>query len=131
VVAATGKAEYGKAPLVVDDPTDLLTNVESGSTMWMSHGDSVEALPDGFVRLAHTTIRLKRRGDHSGVSMAFSSTPRWCIPPAEWPLIRNFVYHICGCLPDWTTEAFIDEAVADVRRTGGRKARAAGPVWRC
>ncbi len=54
VVAATGKAEYGKAPLVVNDPTELLTNVESGSTMWMSHGDSVEALPDGFVRLAQT-----------------------------------------------------------------------------
>ena len=54
VEAATGKAEYGKAPLEVDDPTDLLTNVDNGSTMWMSHGDSVKALPDGFVRLAHT-----------------------------------------------------------------------------
>ena len=54
VVAATGKAEYGKAPLEVDDPTDLLTNVDSGSTMWMSHGDSVKVLPEGFVRLAHT-----------------------------------------------------------------------------
>ncbi|MFO0104041.1 MAG: glutamine-hydrolyzing GMP synthase, partial [Cyanobium sp.] len=53
-VVAAGKAEYGKAPLHVDDPIDLLTNVDSGSTMWMSHGDSVERLPDGFVRLAHT-----------------------------------------------------------------------------
>ena len=54
VEAASGKAEYGKAPLEVDDPTDLLTNVTGGSTMWMSHGDSVKALPEGFVRLAHT-----------------------------------------------------------------------------
>ena len=54
VESATGKAEYGKAPLEVDDPTDLLTNVDNGSTMWMSHGDSVKALPEGFVRLAHT-----------------------------------------------------------------------------
>jgi GMP synthase (glutamine-hydrolysing) len=53
-VVAAGRAEYGKAPLHVDDPTDLLTNVENGSTMWMSHGDSVERLPEGFVRLAHT-----------------------------------------------------------------------------
>jgi GMP synthase (glutamine-hydrolysing) len=36
-------------------------------------------------------------------------------------LIRNFVYHVCGCLPDWTTAAFIDEAVADVRRQVGDK----------
>ena len=53
-VVAAGRAEYGKAPLHVDDPIDLLTNVDDGSTMWMSHGDSVERLPDGFVRLAHT-----------------------------------------------------------------------------
>ncbi|MFO0119905.1 MAG: glutamine-hydrolyzing GMP synthase, partial [Cyanobium sp.] len=53
-VVTAGRAEYGKAPLHVDDPTDLLTNVDDGSTMWMSHGDSVERLPEGFVRLAHT-----------------------------------------------------------------------------
>ncbi|NEP42918.1 MAG: glutamine-hydrolyzing GMP synthase, partial [Okeania sp. SIO2H7] len=34
-------AEYGKASLFIDDPTELLTNVEDGSTMWMSHADSV------------------------------------------------------------------------------------------
>ncbi len=42
VEPAIGKAEYGKAPLLVDDPTALLTNVVNGSTMWMSHGDSVK-----------------------------------------------------------------------------------------
>jgi GMP synthase (glutamine-hydrolysing) len=39
---------------LLDDPSDLFTNVEDGSTMWMSHGDSVQALPEGFMRLAHT-----------------------------------------------------------------------------
>jgi GMP synthase (glutamine-hydrolysing) len=47
-------AEYGKASLFIDDPTDLLTNVEEGSTMWMSHGDSCTDLPPGFEILAHT-----------------------------------------------------------------------------
>jgi GMP synthase (glutamine-hydrolysing) len=46
-VVAAGRAEYGKAPLYVDDPTDLLTNVDEGSTMWMSHGDS-ETAPGWF-----------------------------------------------------------------------------------
>jgi GMP synthase (glutamine-hydrolysing) len=36
-------------------------------------------------------------------------------------LIRNFVYHICGCTPDWTTATFIDEAIADVRAQVGDK----------
>jgi len=48
------RAEYGKASLFIDDPTDLLTNVDEGSTMWMSHGDSVTQMPPGFEILAHT-----------------------------------------------------------------------------
>jgi GMP synthase (glutamine-hydrolysing) len=39
-VTRAKRGEYGKASLLIDDPTDLLTNVEDGSTMWMSHGDS-------------------------------------------------------------------------------------------
>ena len=48
------RAEYGKASLTIDDPTDLLTNVEDGSTMWMSHADSVTKMPAGFEILSHT-----------------------------------------------------------------------------
>ena len=36
-------------------------------------------------------------------------------------LLRNFVYHICGCAPDWTTDVFIDEAIASVRAQVGDK----------
>ena len=54
IVERTDRGEYGKASLTIDDPTDLLTNVEDGSTMWMSHGDSVTQLPTGFELLAHT-----------------------------------------------------------------------------
>ena len=53
-VVKAKKAEYGKAELLIDNPTDLLTNVETGTTMWMSHGDSCEQLPTGFELLAHT-----------------------------------------------------------------------------
>ncbi|NQV10354.1 MAG: glutamine-hydrolyzing GMP synthase, partial [Cyanobacteria bacterium] len=52
-VEAAGRGEYGKAPLLVDDPNSLLRNVTDGSTMWMSHGDSVTTMPAGFVRLAN------------------------------------------------------------------------------
>ena len=122
VEAATGKAEYGKAPLVVDDPTDLLNNVESGSTMWMSHGDSVKALPEGFVRLAHTAntpeaavANLERK--LYGVQFH----PEVVHSTGGMALIRNFVNHICACEQDWTTNAFIDEAVALVREQVGQK----------
>ena len=122
VEAATGKAEYGKAPLEVDDPADLLNNVESGSTMWMSHGDSVKALPEGFVRLAHTAntpeaavANLERK--FYGVQFHPEVVHSTC----GMALIRNFVNHICACEQDWTTNAFIDEAVALVREQVGQK----------
>lgn len=122
VVAATGKAEYGKAPLLVDDPTDLLTNVENKSTMWMSHGDSVEALPEGFVRLAHTANTPEAAiANHNRHLYGVQFHPEVVHSIFGMAMIRNFVYHICGCEPDWTTDAFIDEAVAHVREQVGSK----------
>ncbi|BEV35420.1 glutamine-hydrolyzing GMP synthase [Synechococcus sp. M16CYN] len=122
VEAAAGNAEYGKAPLEVDDPADLLINVNSGSTMWMSHGDSVKTLPEGFVRLAHTAktteatvAHLQRR--FYGVQFH----PEVAHSTDGMVLIRNFIHQICGCDPDWTAAAFIDEAVALVREQVGDK----------
>jgi GMP synthase (glutamine-hydrolysing) len=119
-VVAAGRGEYGKAPLFVDDPTDLLTNVEHGSTMWMSHGDSVQALPEGFVRLAHTDNTPEAAiADHARHLYGVQFHPEVVHSVGGMALIRNFVYHICSCEPDWTTAAFIEEAVADVRAQVG------------
>ena len=119
-VVAAGRAEYGKAPLHVDDPIDLLTNVESGSTMWMSHGDSVQRLPDGFARLAHTDNTPEAAvAHHQRRLYGVQFHPEVVHSSCGMALIRNFVYHICGCEADWTTAAFIDEAVADVRAQVG------------
>ncbi|WP_286194435.1 glutamine-hydrolyzing GMP synthase [Synechococcus sp. CCY 0621] len=121
-VVAAGRAEYGKAPLHVDDPVDLLTNVASGSTMWMSHGDSVEALPDGFVRLAHTDNTPEAAvADHARRLYGVQFHPEVVHSTCGMVMIRNFVYHICGCIPDWTTAAFIDEAIGEVRAQVGEK----------
>ncbi|WP_094554875.1 glutamine-hydrolyzing GMP synthase [Synechococcus sp. 1G10] len=121
-VEAAGRGEYGKAPLYVDDPIDLLTNVEQGSTMWMSHGDSVQALPPGFSRLAHTDNTPEAAvADHQRRLYGVQFHPEVVHSRGGMAMIRNFVYHICGCEPDWTTAAFIDEALADVRERVGDK----------
>jgi len=119
-VVAAGRAEYGKAPLTVDDPIDLLTNVEQGSTMWMSHGDSVESLPAGFVRLAHTENTPEAAvADHQRRLYGVQFHPEVVHSKGGMVMLRNFVYHICGCEPDWTTAAFIEEAIASVREQVG------------
>jgi GMP synthase (glutamine-hydrolysing) len=122
VVIKAKKAEYGKAQLEIDDPTDLLTNVESGTTMWMSHGDSCETLPSGFELLAHTeNTPCAAIADPERRLYGVQFHPEVVHSIGGIALIRNFVYHICDCEPTWTTEAFAEEAIADIRAKVGDK----------
>ena len=122
VQVASGMAEYGKAELYVDDPTALLTNVFDGSTMWMSHGDSVKDLPPDFVSLAHTSnTAIAAIGSHKHQRYGVQFHPEVVHSIHGMSLLRNFVYNICNCEPDWTTNTFIDEAIAQVRNQVGEK----------
>ncbi|MGP0128048.1 MAG: glutamine-hydrolyzing GMP synthase [cyanobacterium endosymbiont of Rhopalodia musculus] len=110
------KGEYGKASLHIDDPTNLLTNVEEGATMWMSHGDSCTQLPEGFEILAHTdNTPCAAIADHQKKLFGVQFHPEVVHSVGGIALIRNFVYHICQCEPTWTTEAFIDESIREIR----------------
>ncbi len=122
VEPATGKAEYGKAPLQVDDSTLLLNEVINGSTMWMSHGDAVKELPDGFVRLAHTANTAEAAiADHKRKLYGVQFHPEVNHSTYGMKMIRNFVSQICCCKADWTTTAFIDESIAQIRAQVGKQ----------
>jgi GMP synthase (glutamine-hydrolysing) len=116
------KPEYGKAALTIADPNDLLTNVRDGGTMWMSHGDSVTQLPEGFQILART---------QNTAHAAIANTERNLYGVQFHPevvhstdgqsLILNFVRHICQCEPTWTVATFVEEAIREVRARVGDK----------
>jgi GMP synthase (glutamine-hydrolysing) len=121
-VERADRGEYGKASLVITDPTDLLTNVDDLATMWMSHGDSVTQLPPGFAILAHTAntpCAAIAHPDRRLYGVQFH--PEVVHSVGGMALIRNFVYHICECEPTWTTEAFVEEAIREVRGQVGDK----------
>jgi GMP synthase (glutamine-hydrolysing) len=114
------RAEYGKAKVAIDDPTDLLTNVEEGAVMWMSHGDSVKDMPKGFELLAHTdNTPCAAIADHQRNFYGVQFHPEVVHSIGGQALIRNFVYHICHCHPTWTTEAFVDESIREIRARVG------------
>ncbi len=116
------RAEYGKASLFINDPTDLLTNVEDGSTAWMSHGDSCVELPSGFEILAHTdNTDCAAIADHKKKLFGVQFHPEVVHSVGGIALIRNFVYHICKCEPTWTTEAFVEESIREIRAKVGDK----------
>ena len=115
-------AEYGKASLFIDDPTDLLTNVEEGSTMWMSHGDSCTDLPPGFEILAHTDNTPSAAvANHEKNLYGVQFHPEVVHSIGGIALIRNFVYHICECEPTWTTATFVEQSIREIREQVGEK----------
>ncbi len=121
-VKRADRGEYGKASIHIDDPTDLLTNVEDGSTMWMSHGDSVTQLPNGFELLAHTeNTPCAAIAHHERRLYGVQFHPEVVHSTDGLALIRNFVYHACECEPTWTTEAFVQEAIREIRGKVGEK----------
>jgi GMP synthase (glutamine-hydrolysing) len=121
-VERAARAEYGKAFLHIDDPTDLLTNVEDGTTMWMSHGDSVTHLPEGFEMLAHTdNTPCAAIANHDRKLYGVQFHPEVVHSLGGMALIRNFVYHICICEPTWTTATFVEETVREIRAKVGEK----------
>lgn len=122
IVERAERAEYGKAALLIDDPTDLLANVEHGSTMWMSHGDACTRLPENFEILAHTeNTPCAAIANHAKQLYGVQFHPEVVHSVDGLALIRNFVYHICQCEPTWTTEAFVEEAIREIRAKVGDK----------
>ena len=115
-------AEYGKASLFIERADDLLSNVDNGSTMWMSHGDACQSLPEGFEVLAHTdntpcAVIANPQKRLYGVQFH----PEVVHSVGGATLIRNFVYDVCECEPTWTPEAFVEEAVREIRAKVGYK----------
>ena len=116
------KREYGFAKLSISKKSSLLNGIDEDSQVWMSHGDSVHDLPDGFVISAATdncpAAVLENSGDNLyGVQFH----PEVAHTEQGNILIRNFVLSICGCSPDWDMGSFVDKAVKDIRKQVGNK----------
>jgi GMP synthase (glutamine-hydrolysing) len=117
------RGEYGKANLILDEATGLLNAVEPSSIMWMSHGDSVMEMPPGFHLLAHTdNTPCAAIADTQRKFYGVQFHPEVVHSQGGQALIRNFVYESCGCEPTWTTEAFVERSIREVKaRVGDKK----------
>jgi len=120
-VEASEEREFGPAELShsTDDP--LFEGLDGGRrTVWMSHGDKVLELPEGFEVIGtsesspNAAVRWRERNVW-GVQFH----PEVHHSEGGSDLIRNFVRGICGCRPSWTMQAFIDETVDRVRKQVG------------
>jgi GMP synthase (glutamine-hydrolysing) len=114
------KREFGRATLLVDDSSDLLKDLESQSTVWMSHGDHIQDLPESYKTIAHTSnapVAAVRHKSKEIFGVQFH--PEVVHTDEGQTIFKNFVDDICGCARTWTAASFIETQVADIREQVG------------
>ena len=115
--------EYGKAELFCDAESRLFEDFPEKTTVWMSHGDKVTALPEGFHRVASTAnTEFAAAEDPVRRIYGIQFHPEVVHTPSGMILIQNFCYEICSCKGDWTMDSFIEQAVKSIQeKTAGAR----------
>jgi GMP synthase (glutamine-hydrolysing) len=115
-VFGSDKREYGKATMHVTGDSPLFTGLASDLQVWMSHGDKVEGLPEGFEAVAESAncpyaAMQNRELDIYGVQFH----PEVVHTPQGSEILKNFAFSICKCDADWKMSKFIEENIAAIR----------------
>ena len=120
-VEKTDTREYGRAHLTWHDESNILfKGFTPNSQVWMSHGDTITALPDGYKPIASTdNVKF--------AAYASTEMPVWAVQfhPEVFhsvqgsQLLSNFVVDICGSRQDWSAASFIETTVEEIRRQVG------------
>jgi GMP synthase (glutamine-hydrolysing) len=123
-VARADKREYGPAQIQFVGPDNVLfgnlKSQVSSLKVWMSHGDSIATLPPGFEILARSgNSPVAAMGDLSKGLYGIQFHPEVVHTDRGEEVLRNFAVDVCSCTPDWTPEAFVDEAVSTIREQVG------------
>jgi len=123
-VTRAGRREYGRAEVVVQEPTGLFRGFAPGetATVWMSHGDHVEEAPPGYTvtaRSGNAPVAGFRHRERPIYGVQFH--PEVAHTPRGGEILSNFLFDVCRATPSWTAGAFIDDEVAKVRDYVGAK----------
>jgi GMP synthase (glutamine-hydrolysing) len=121
VVSATHR-EYGRASVRVEGESALLAGFAPGEeiAVWMSHGDRVERLPDGFSRVgtsANCPFAVVEAPSRKFWGVQFH--PEVVHTPRGGEILGNFLFRICNLQPTWVMANFAEEAVATVKAQVG------------
>lgn len=121
-VEASNTREYGRAMLAVgsaDSP--LFAGVSQQTQVWMSHGDTITQMPDGFELLASTesvkNAAFKLSGEET---YGIQFHPEVYHSTEGSQILKNFVVGICGCKQNWTPDSFIETTVEQIREKVGK-----------
>jgi GMP synthase (glutamine-hydrolysing) len=126
-VERAGRREYGRADIEVCVGDGLFRGFAPGerTPVWMSHGDRVTGLPSGFrLSAASQNCPVAAIEDRERRLYAVQFHPEVAHTPRGGEILRNFLFDVCGCSPEWTAGHFIAEQVEVIRERVGPGGRA-------
>ena len=113
--------EYGRAHLeTIDLSNPLFRGFEKGSQVWMSHGDTITAIPDGFEVIGSTKDVKNAAFCCSSRIWAVQFHPEVFHTLQGSLLLKNFVVDICGSRQEWSAASFVDSTVAELKAQLGQ-----------
>ncbi|MFZ4456434.1 MAG: glutamine-hydrolyzing GMP synthase [Bacteroidales bacterium] len=115
-VEPAGSREYGRAHLTTINNTDpLLTGIEVGAQVWMSHGDTITVIPQSFEIIASTEdVAIAGYRVNGEKTWGVQFHPEVFHSECGTQILDNFL-SICECSKDWTPASFIEETVKDLK----------------
>lgn len=114
--------EYGKAALQVKEKSPLFEGLPDDQIVWMSHGDLVADIPNGFkVDAVSPSCPFAAISNDERNMYGVQFHPEVRHTEFGNGLLKNFVFRICGCTNSWTMENFIEMQIENIRKTVGNK----------
>ena len=116
-VEPAGSREYGRAYLSVFDGDNLLFHgVRPNSQVWMSHGDTITAIPAGFKIIASTDkVKIAAYQVEGEQTWGVQFHPEVFHSEDGTQMLKNFVVEACGCHQTWSPASFVDTTVAELK----------------
>ncbi len=122
-VGKSNKREYGRAVLEITSHSGIFVGISQHSQVWMSHSDSITALPPGFELIAKTEdipiAGFQRISENEHPIFGIQFHPEVYHSAEGKKIIQNFLVGICGCKQDFTPASFIDETVKKIKEQVG------------
>ena len=110
------RREYGRAKLYVDEPNEIFKGLPEEFVVWMSHGDNIEELPDGFICLAHTdSLPIAAIASPKDRLYGTQFHPEVAHTEHGIEILKNFAREICGCKETFDLGDYAESKIAEIR----------------
>lgn len=121
-VESSNKREYGRANLTSISTSSIFKDIEEGTQVWMSHGDSIMSIPDNCEVIASTSdipVAAFQSNSSDYPIYALQFHPEVYHSTDGLQMLKNYVFDVCGCTGDWTPKTFAQSKINELKEQLG------------